>query len=168
MEITLTYQPDKGIIIGDILLMWDTKRELARKLLNNSFDVDDKIVDLSLNHQGDSSQNINQRRDIYKNFQGQENYFFLNYDINDQLSEVEIHHGFVIKIKEQVIKFSMDIEKVAELLTNISNDKCKFSDGEYFFEKLKLTVSSSKAMGGDSNSISYFYGSKDVTHLIDY
>ncbi len=61
----------------------------------------------------------------------------------------------------------MDIEKVTELLGNISNDKKLLSEGEYFFNDLKLTIASSDAMGGDGKELSYFYCSKDVTHLID-
>ena len=116
---------------------------------------------------GDISKNIIQRRDIYENYKGQENFFFLNFDTNDKLTEIELHHGFNINIEGVDIDFSMDVEKVADLLTSISNDKKQLSDGEYFFEKLKLTIASSEAMGGEGNQLSYFYCSKDVTHLLN-
>ena len=61
----------------------------------------------------------------------------------------------------------MEIEKAAKLLDSISDDKKLLSDGEYFFKDLKLTIASSEAMGGNGSELSYFYCSKDVTHLID-
>ncbi len=167
MAITLTYQPDKSISFGKILLLWDTDRNQTRQLLNDNFEISDNVIDLSQYNNGDTSQNIIQRRDIYRNFQGQDNFFFVNYDNEDRLRDIEIHHGLDININGKVINFSMDIEKVTELLGNISNDKKLLSEGEYFFNDLKLTIASSDAMGGDGKELSYFYCSKDVTHLID-
>ena len=167
MAITLTYQPDKGVSFGDLLLLWNSERQQVRISLNDKFEISDNVINLSQTNNGDNSQNLIQRRDIYKNYQGQDNFFFLNYDANDCLTEVELHHGFEINIKGVVIDFSMDIEKVVELLNNISDDKKKLSEGEYFFKDLQLTVSSSKAMGGDGNELSYFYCSKDISHLLD-
>lgn len=167
MTITLTYQPDKSISFGDLLLLWGTDRNQIRQLLNDNFEISNNVIDLSKYNNGDTSQNIIQRRDIYRNFQGQDNFFFLNFDNEDKLRDIEIHHGLDININGKVINFSMDIEKVAELLDNISDDKKLLSDGEYFFKDLKLTIASSDAMGGDGKELSYFYCSKDVTHLID-
>lgn len=136
-------------------------------MLNDKFEIGDNVVDLSQYDNGDTSQNIIQRRDIYKNYKGQDNFFFLNFDSTDHLAEVELHHGLNIKIQDVSIDFSMAIEKVAELLDRISNDKVQLSEGVYFYKWLKLTISSSEAMGGDGNKLSYFYCSKDVTHLTD-
>ena len=99
---------------------------------------------------------------------GQDNFFFLNYDKQDKLRDVEIHYGLEININGTTISFSMDINKVIELLQNISVDKTQFSEGEYLFEKLKLTIANGKAMGGEGNELSYFYCSNDITHLTDY
>ena len=134
-------------------------------MLNDNFEISNNVIDLSKHNNGDTSHNIIQRRDIYTNFQGQDNFFFLNFDNEDKLRDIEIHHGLDIKINGKVITFSMDIEKVAELLDNISDDKKLLSDGEYFFKNLKLTIASSDAVGGDGKELSYFYCSKDVTHL---
>jgi hypothetical protein len=165
LAITLTYQPDKSISFGDLLLSWGTDRHQIRRLLNDTFEISDNVIDLSEYNNGYTSQNIIQRRDIYANFQGHDNFFFLNFDNEDKLRDIEIHHGFEIKINGKVINFSMDIEKVAELLVDISDDKKLLSDGEYFFKDLKLIIASSDAMGGDGKELSYFYCSKDVTHL---
>lgn len=167
MAITVIYQSNKSVSFGDTELFWDTDRQHVRNLLKDKFKSADDVIDLGQYNNGDSSRNIIQRRDIYENYRGQENFFFLNFDTNDKLSEIELHHGFVINIEGIDIDFSMDVEKVAELLTSISNDKKQLSEGEYFFEKLKLTIASSNAMGGDGNELAYFYCSKDVSHLVD-
>ena len=167
MAISLVYQPDKGVFVGGTLLVWETDRRHVRTLLNDDFEVDNNTIELAYGKSGDISQSIIQRRDIYRNYQGQENFFFLNFDTNDQLSEVELHHGFDISIKGVIINFSMDVEEAAVLLDSISNDKKRLSDGEYFFRDLKLIVASGDAVGGDGNELSYFYCSKDVTHLVD-
>lgn len=167
MAITLTYQFDKSVSFGDTVLLWDTDRQQVRKLLNDDFKVADNIVDLSQYNNGDTSKNVIQRRDIYENYQGENNFFFLNFDPDDRLTEVELHHGFNINIEGVGIDFSMDMEKAVELLTSISGDKMQLSDGEYFFKKLRLTIASSEAMGGEGKKLSYFYCSKDVSHLMD-
>jgi hypothetical protein len=162
MAITLTYQPDKGVFIGDTLLLWGSDRQQVRRLLNDKFEIADNLIDL-----GDPTQNIVQHRDIYQNYQGQDNFFFLNFDENQQLTELEVHHGFIINVAGVVIDFSMHIDKAADLLEGISRDAIRFSDGTYFFNDLKLTIASSGTMGGDGNQLSYFYCSRDVSHLAD-
>lgn len=166
MTLTLSYQPDKSISINNTLLLWNTDRQIVRQLLNETFEIADSVIDLSEYNNGDNSQNIIQRRDIYKNYKGQDNFFFLNYDIEDKLRDIEIHHGFEITINGENFSFSMDIDKVVELLQNISGDKTQLSDGEYLFNNLKLTIASGEAMGGEGNRLSYFYCSKDITHLM--
>jgi len=167
MIITLTYQPDKGVSFDETILLSGTDRRQIRTLLNDKFKIGDNVVDLSKYNNGDTSQNIVQRRDIYKNYKGQNNFFFLNFDTNERLKEVELHYGLRIKIKDVNILFSMNIEKVAQLLDIVSNEKKQLSEGEYFYKNLKLTIASSKAVGGDGNKLSYFYCSKDVTHLME-
>jgi hypothetical protein len=167
MAITLKYQPDKGISIGDKLLFWNADRQQVRALLNDEFKVDDDVIDLSKYNDGDTSKKIIQRRDIYENYQGQDNFFFLNFDVHERLTEVEVHHGLDIDIESIVINNTMDIENIANLLDNISGDKKQLSDGEYFYKSLKLTIASSDAMGGDGKELGYFYCSKDVSHLVD-
>ncbi len=167
MAIILTYEPDKSVSFGDTMLLWGANREQVRTLLNDKFDIDDNVADLSQYNNGDTSQNIIQRRDIYKNYKRQDSFFFLNFDTNDQLTEVELHYGLDIKIKDVSIDFSMDIENAAKLLDSISNQKEQLSEGEYFYKNLKLTIASSGAMGGDGSELSYFYCSKDVSHLIE-
>jgi hypothetical protein len=167
MAIALTYQPGKSISFDDTVLLWDTDRQQVRKLLNDKFKVDDDVVDLSQYNKGDTSKNIIRRRDMYENYKGQESFLFLNFDTHDKLTEVELHHGFNIRIEGVEIDFTMDVDKAAEVLSKISDDKKQLSEGEYFFEKLSLTIASGEVMGGEGNELSYFYCSKDVTHLMD-
>jgi hypothetical protein len=105
MAITLTYQPDKGVSFDDALLLWGTDRQQVRTLLNDKFEIADNVVDLSQYNNGDTSQNIIQRRDIYKNYRGQDNFFFLNFDTNDKLTEVELHYGLDVKIEDVSLDF---------------------------------------------------------------
>ncbi|OQP47728.1 hypothetical protein [Niastella populi] len=162
MALTLTYQPDKGVFIDNKLLLWSSDRQQVRTLLNGKFEIADNVIDL-----GDATQSLIQRRDIYESYQGLDNFFFLNFDENEQLTEVEVHYGLTINVAGVIIDFSMDIEKAADLLCGISADKKQLSDGEYFFKNLKLTIASSDSMGGEGNDLSYFYCSKDVSHLVD-
>jgi len=155
------------VSFGDVLLSWGIDRNQTRQLLNDNFEISDNVIDLSQYNNGDTSHNLIQRRDIYRNFQGHDNFFFLNFDNEDKLRDIEIHHGFDISINGKVINFSMVVEEVAELLDKISDDKKLLSEGEYFFKDLKLTIASSDAMGGDGKELSYFYCGKDVTHLTD-
>ena len=167
MATTLIYQPGKGVSINNIMLLWGTNRQQVRMLLNGRFEIGDNVVGLSQYNTGDTSQNITQRRDIYKNYKGFDNFFFLNFDKNNRLTEVELHHGFNINIKGVSINFSMGIEKVIELLDSVSREKEQLSEGEYFYKTLRLTIASSNAMGGDGGELSYFYCGEDVTHLTD-
>jgi hypothetical protein len=160
MAITLTYQPHKGVSIGDTLLLWGTDRESVRNLLNDTFEISDCVVELDA-----PVQSIIQRRDIYNMHQGHDNSFFLDFDENDQLTEVEAHYGFTIDVDGHFIDFSMDIEEAANLLGGISGNIKLLSEGEYYFKDLKLIIASGSAMGSSGNELSYFYCSKNVSHL---
>jgi hypothetical protein len=78
-----------------------------------------------------------------------------------------LHHGFEIIIEEVTVDFSMDIEKVVELLNTVSSTQKQLSDGEYLFVDLKLIIASSCATGAEGNELSYFYCSNDISHLIN-
>jgi hypothetical protein len=164
---TITYHPDRGISFGDTFLAWGIDRQKARDFLNDTYEIGDTAIDFSENHNGDTSHNINQRRDIYKNYRGQDNFFFLNFDLADHLIEIEIHHGLDIICRDVTISFAMAIEEAAALLNAISRDKLLLSEGEYLFKNLKLTIASSEAMGGNGKELSYFYCTNDISHLID-
>ena len=162
MPITLTYHPNEGVLLGEDLLLWGSDRQQTRTVINGEFEISDNVIDL-----GDASQNITLHRDIYENYQGQANFFFLNFDEDEKLSEVEVHHGLIIKVDGVVIDFSMDLEKAAALLERISGDRQRLPDGGYFFKALKLTIANGETMGGEGIQLSYFYCSNDVSHLVN-
>jgi hypothetical protein len=165
MTVTLTYQVDKGVALNDVTLLWDLSRAKVRQLLGDTFQEDNQVIDLSQFHNGTSDFNIVQRRDIYRNYRGQDNYFFLNYDREDNLRDVEVHQGLDILIQNVKFNFETDFQEVMLLLKSVSSDNIKISDGEYFFKDLKLTISDGEAMGGEGHLLSYFYCTKDVEHL---
>lgn len=167
MTITLSYQPGNSISIDDTLLLWKTDRQDVRQLLNERLEIADSVIDISEYYNGDNSYNILQRRDIYINYKGKDNLFFLNYDNEDKLRDIEIHNGFEVCVNGVKFGFSMNIDKVAELLHNILGDKTQLSDGEYLFKSLKLIIARGKAMGGEGNALSCFYCSKDIAHLLE-
>ncbi|WP_293898909.1 hypothetical protein [Sporocytophaga sp.] len=40
--------------------------------------------------------------------------------------------------------------------------------GEFFFPELRMTIADGEAMGEDGSGLSYFYATKDVSHLSEY
>ena len=166
MTSVITYQPDKCFSIDQIKLVWETERKQTRSLLNSFYEIDDKVIDVSEKYEGDKSNIIIQRRDIYKNYNGGTNLFFLNFDAADKLQELEIHYGLEINIQSIVINFTQTIEEVVQCLKLISIHIVKMSEGEYFFPELKLAVASSHALGGEGKDLAYFYCCKNQNHLL--
>jgi hypothetical protein len=72
-----------------------------------------------------------------------------------------LHHGFNIRIESVEIDFTMDIEKVAELLTDISKDWKQLSGGGYI-SKIQTKNRKCEAICGEGNALSYFYCNKDI------
>ena len=167
MTTTITYFPDKGIYIDDKMINWDFDRFKIRNLLGNNHKEDDRIIDLSKYYDGNDEYNIIQRRDVYENYNGKENSFFLNYSKDDLLNEVEIHGGYTILIGDIKIDFDMNFDDAVSLLQSISIDNRQISDGEYFFKDLKLTIAHNEFMGGEGEELAYFYCSNNVDHLND-
>jgi len=154
---TILYLPDQGIILNGKSLLWNTDRGIIRKLLNNSHKAGDDFI---------AEINIYQRRDIYNNYGGQDNFFFLNYDENNNLSEIEIHFGFQIAVSNITFSFDQNIFKIVSLLKQVSSFHKILREGEYLFVDLKMSISDSESMGGEGNGLSYFYCSKNIDHLL--
>lgn len=138
-----------------------------RQLLKDRHEENNKIIDMSKYHDGSNNFNIIQRRDIYCNYQEQENFFFFNYDKDDFLSEIEIHHGIAIMVDETKLDFGKTFQENVSLLKNISLDNIEFSNGEHLFKDLKLTIADSESMGGEGPMLAYFYCAKNIDHLSD-
>jgi len=116
------------------------ERSFVRQMIGNAHKTDDKVIDLSLYFNGDESRNIHQRRDIYKQFKGFDNYFFLKYNRKDELIELEIHHGCKIEIMGIELSFNDNIKNALVSLQSISNKFKQLHPGDYYFEDLKLTI----------------------------
>jgi len=162
MTLKLIYKPNIGVIINELALNWGIKRETVRKMLNNAHKAHDHIVAQP------GEFDVSQRRDIYNDFYyGRQFFFFLNYDDNSCLMEVEVHLGVDIIIDNVTLTFEKRLSDIIEELKSVSPSIIKLRDGDYFFKDLKITIADSKAMGGEGSDLSYFYCSANVDHLID-
>jgi hypothetical protein len=158
MILRIAYIPNTGITIDNTELNWGTKREVARKLLGNYHKAQDSKYDFT---------DISLKRDIYKNYKTQGSFFFLNYNENNCLNEVEVHAGVEIVIGNVLLSFEKELSDILTDLQTVSPVFIKTSDGEYFFKDLKLSVSDSEAMGSDGSTLGYFYCSANVDHLAE-
>lgn len=158
------YFPGVGFEINLEKFNWGEDRRKCRQKLDWSHVEDNKVIDFSKYYDGDTSQNLIKRRDIYKNYLDSDNYFFLNYSENDKLKEVEIHRGILIIIEEIELFFGEEIELFVKKLDSL--EKCKIVEkGNYLYENLKLVIRDSESMGGDTSSFDYFYGAENLNHL---
>lgn len=146
-------------------MKWGLERNVIQRLLGNSHTSDDQIIDLSSHFNGDTKHNIHQRRDIFKYFKNASCLFFLNYDGDNLLFDIEIHNGVDIKLKHITISFDDDINLVLKNIKSISESFRELNNGNYFFKDLNLVVADEESMGGDGNNLGYFYCSINTEHL---
>jgi hypothetical protein len=154
------YLPNEGFKIESKEIRWGQKRNLIRQILGEEFKQDDGIIDNSQFFDGDTSYNINYRRDLYQNFK-------TSYDENDFLTELEIHQGIDISVVGITLTFGNDISKLIKEFKKHSYTPTVAKKGEYFFESLKMVIANSESMGGEGNGLDYFYAGADVSHVID-
>ena len=83
------------------------------------------------------------------------------------MSELEVHSGIQIRVKNIELKFQTDINESLKDLEKTGENYLETEEGNYLFENLKMTIASSESMGGKGNGLSYFYGAKDIEHLIE-
>lgn len=164
---TIEYIPTSGFIIDSFSFNWSDPRELIREKLNQKHKEDDRVIELAKYFDGDVSQNIHQYRDIYENYKAAENYFFLSYDENGLLSEVEIHWGISIKVYDQILIFDTPIQIFLDNLSLYDDTTHETEEGNYLLPKLKMSIATSEAMGGNGDGLSYFYAGKNIDHLIE-
>ncbi len=156
----LQYLPTDKIIIDGVLLEFYEDRDSIRPKIAASYKEDNQIIQF-----GDSDvESILQRRDIYQNINSSENFFFLGYDENDLLHEVEIHQWDKIKVFDVLFGFADELAFVAFDFSRYS-PVSKKSEGEYFFKELKIVIMDQERMGGEGDSLGYFYCASDVKHL---
>jgi hypothetical protein len=132
-------------------------------------------VDLSTEHNGSPEYIFHQKRDIYQNYLVTrerkpweiDNLFFLGYDKNNLLSEVDVHAGLQIIVLDATITFEQNLSDILEKLRNISPEIMQSGDGEFLFKELNLIVSYEWAIGGEGDNLGYFYCAANVDHLIE-
>jgi hypothetical protein len=151
------YYPTNKIVINEIALEFGLKRELVRSKLAENYKAEDEIIDLG-------SSIIHKKRDVYQNISSTENLFFLGYNFDNSLRDVEVHHCNQIKVLDIIFDFDQSLDSIAVQLSKYSS-KWKKNDGNYFFEDLKMVICDQDQMGGERNTLGYFYCSSDLTHL---
>jgi hypothetical protein len=158
MNLTLEYIPDSGIMFGDSFIPWGMTRENVRVILQGVYEINDKVFDGTI-----------YRRDVYTRIFGTPLFLFLNYDGNNQFSEVEMHSGINLSVAGHLVNFDMQFQEAVELLYKVSTDNRLIDRSEVLFIDLKLTLCSAAKMGGDKEDdlLSYMYCAKDITHLLD-
>lgn len=153
-----TYLPNLGIEIHSEKILWNESRENIRLKLKQSHKDDDMEIDNSDFFDGDTSFNIIQKRDIYQDFENEGNLFFFNYDDENRLSEIELHIGIELTIGNTKIEIGEDINRT---IGKLDYPYTENDEGNYFFNELKLNIANDEYMGGDGNSLSYIYLTKD-------
>ena len=153
------YIPTRQIIIDGVVLEFLEQRDMVRKKLGVNYREDNQIIDL-----GDNASSISQRRDIYRNTNNSDNFFFLNYNQNDRLRDIEIHYCDKVKIFDIFFDFEENIDSIAAKLMRYSEYNER-REGEYIFNDLKIVIMNKDQMGGEGNSLGYVYCTSDVTHL---
>lgn len=156
----LIYLPPNKIIIDGITIEFGEYRASIRKSLGSQYISENQTIKI-----GEATSDvICQRRDIYRLFNSVECLFFLGYDSNDLLSEIEIHNCESIKVNDFIFRFSDDLDDIALGLKKYSSVR-KEGEGEYFFKEIKFSIINKKHMGGEGVTLGYFYCADDVAHL---
>lgn len=147
-------------LLDRIPLQFGLSRDLVRAKLGGGHEAQNEEISL-----GDGDPAIVRRRDIYNRLDSTGAHFFLCYNSQDLLTEVEIRRCKRIKIFGLEFNFRDEAELIAEELSGHS-PLVRKSDGEYFFPELQLMLIDEKHMGGwDSNMLDCFYYAADTSHL---
>ena len=161
----LEYIPRVGFVFEGKEVRWRSSRSVVRGNLGGIFEEEDRMVDLSEYFEDGENHTIEQRRDLYHD--EEESYcFYLNYDEEDLLTELEVHSGLAILVNGHEMQFDSDIYRILESMNDSGNRGIELEEGNYLFQDLKMTIASSAATGGDGNGLAYFYGAENVEHLL--
>ncbi len=142
--------------------MFKEKRELIRAKLKKIYKEDNQIIPISESEMD----TIYLRRDIYSDKNTSSYFFFLGYNNEDSLSDLEVHNCERIMVNNFSFGFSDNLDYIASELARYSsvNKKAK---GEYFFKEIKVSILDEMQMGGEGSSLAYFYCAENVNHLED-
>ncbi|WP_299888265.1 hypothetical protein [uncultured Lacinutrix sp.] len=159
--------PNEGFKFNSDIFYWNDDRKLVREKLKNQHKEDDKLIEMPQFFNGDTSYDIDQKRDVYQDTSGTKNCFLLSYDKDNQLIELEVHSGIKVWIDNIALEFEKDIKIYLNQLNSKGYDFKEVEQGNYLFEKLKITIADSESIGGDGNGLSYLYSGQSIEHLID-
>lgn len=154
------YLPTEKLLFGTVNINFGENRVSVRQKLGLSYIEDNQIIQLS----DSTSDVINQRRDIYKRKNFEEDLFFLSYDSTDLLNELEVHNCERVSVNDFTFTFDMQLSSIVFELSKFSKVK-KISEGEFFFPEIKVSIMDKNQMGGEGNTLGYFYCADDVSHL---
>lgn len=161
----LEYIPKIGFVFDGKEVRWRSSRNVVRENLGREFEEEDRMVDLSEYFEDGESHTIEQRRDFYHD-EGDSYCFYLNYDEEDLLTELEVHSGLTILVNGHEMQFNSDIYRILVLMNDTGNQGIELEEGNYLFQDLKITIASSAATGGEGNGLAYFYGAENIEHLL--
>jgi len=111
--------------IDSVPLKFGDSRESVRMKIGGCYEESDKTISI-----GDSDAPLIQRRDIYDYIDSTGDFYFLNYDTNDQLTELEIQRCGEIYVISTQFTFDSELDWIAEELSKYSLVRKK-GDGEY-------------------------------------
>jgi hypothetical protein len=163
----LEYLPNQGFIINSIKIEWNLERDSVRNRLGNKHKSDDRIIDVAEFFDGDKSKNIDQKRDIYESLYSQDDSFFLSYDQNNLLTELEVHSGFNIILDGVKLEFGNEIMDYIKKFQIKGIEWTEMENGNYLLPILKANIANSELLGGDGTGLGYFYGALDISHLTE-
>ena len=156
----LNYIPKKKILIDTASIYFGENRESVRNKIEETFKEDNQIIETgTLN-----LDNIYIRRDIYEYMDSTESYFFLSYDNDDSLIEIEVHKCTQIKVLDIIFDFNTNLNSITSQLSKYSIVENK-SKGEIFLKDINILLMDKEHMGGAGNTLGYFYCASDVSHL---
>ena len=143
--------PLKEIIIDKIRLPFGIPRELVRAKLGVTFEEQNEEIQLE-----NAGTPIIHRRDLYNQLQSNDSYFFLHYNENDCLIELEVHHCKKIKLYNLEFNFMDEAELIASELSHHA-DLTEEKDGYWHFGDIRVFLMDETQMGEEENgNLGYF------------
>lgn len=159
--------PNIGFEFNTERFNWNEDRVSVRQKLQYLHKEDDRLIEMSHFFDGDTRHDIDQKRDIYHDINGTKNYFFLNYDKDNRLYELEVHSGIEVSIDNIALKFEKDLQHYLDQLKSKGYDYKEIEPGNYVFKSLKITIADSASMGGEGQGLAYLYFGQHIDHLIE-
>lgn len=158
--------PAVGIELAGRLVRWGTSRQALRQFLGAPSDGVDVVHDISRYLPG--AEDIDERKDIYREYIGRAVSFTALYDREDAFREFELHEADQIQVGEIAISFktavpdlAVEIENKGYALTELEGSK-----ENILINSLLTNFASARYLGGDGDLVGYVYCSESIDHLL--